>query len=106
MLFRSPNHYCRLQGRTVTYPLYDKGDRYNALNLNPPETVEIRIFSTPRNYEEFASRIQFAQALTDYCGPAQLSCSLKELTKHQTFMTWVAQHRKDYPELANHLKGI
>ena len=103
---RKPNGYCRLENRTMTYPLYDKGERYNVLNLNPQDTIEIRMFSTPKNYEEFASRVQFAQALTDYCGPAQLSCSLKELVKYDTFKVWVAQHRKDYPELANHLKGI
>lgn len=103
---REPNQYCRLQNRTLTYPLYDKGDRYNALNLNPDSTVEIRIFSTPKDFQEFAQKVQFAQALTDYCGPAQLSCSLKELTKASTFTSWVLQHHKDYPELANHLKGI
>lgn len=104
---RQPNNYCRMdEKRTLTFPLYDRGDRYNTLNLGPDQTVEMRIFATPENYDQFAQRLQFADALVHYCGPAQLSVPLKELTQYGTFLKWVHQHHKDYPELSNHLKGI
>lgn len=104
---RQPNRFCGMQDiRTITYPLYDKGDRYNTLNLQPNDTVEMRIFSTPTNYQEFAQRLEFADALVRYCGPAQLGVPLKELTQYGTFLKWIHNHHKDYPELANHLKGI
>jgi hypothetical protein len=104
---RQPNRFCGMQdSRTITYPLYDKGDRYNTLNLQPTDTVEMRIFSTPKNYQEFAQRLEFADALVRYCGPAQLGVPLKELTQYGTFLKWVHKNHKDYPELANHLKGI
>jgi hypothetical protein len=94
--------------RTVTYPLVNKrgGERYNALNLNPTDTVEFRIFSTPTNWEQFASRLEFCQALTDYCQPAQTSTSLKHMTHYSSFINWLKSHHKDYPELSNHLKGF
>jgi len=107
---RIDNSYARQdQYRTVSYPLVNTGrstERYNALNLSPPDTIEFRIFSTPMNWEQFASRLEFCQALTDYCQPAQVGTSLKHLTHHSSFINWMKSHRKDYPELANHLKGF
>jgi len=106
---RIDNRYaCQDEKRTVTYPLTTgrSHERYNALNLLPEDTVEFRIFSTPTNWLEFASRLQFCQALTDYCQPAQVGASLKELTHHLSFINWIQSHRKNYPELSIHLKGF
>lgn len=105
---RIDNSYARQEpNRTVTYPFAQgNGDRYNALNLQNSETVEFRIFSTPETWEAFASRLEFCQALTDYCQPAQVGTSLKHLTHHSSFINWLRSNRKAYPELANHLKGF
>jgi len=107
---RIDNNYARQDSsRTISYPLVNRNNstaRYNALNLSPPETIEFRIFSTPSNWEQFASRLEFCQALTDYCQPAQLNTSLKHLTHYSSFINWMQSHRKDYPELSNHLKGF
>lgn len=105
---RIDNNYARMTGRTVTFPLIYGfgGERYNALNLCNKDTVEFRIFSTPKNWEEFSSRLEFCQALTDYCKPAQSSVPLKELTGYNNFMAWVLKNRKSYPELSNSLKGF
>jgi hypothetical protein len=107
---RIDNMYARQdEQRTVSYPLVNKNggtNRTNALNLNPTDTIEFRIFSTPINWEQFASRLEFCQALTDYCQPAQTGTSLKHLTHHASFINWLQSRRKDYPELSNHLKGF
>jgi hypothetical protein len=105
---RIGNNYARMDSqRTISFPLtHRSSERYNALNLSPPDTIEFRIFSTPINWEQFASRLEFCQALTDYCQPAQTGTSLKHLTHHSSFINWMRSHRKDYPELSNHLKGF
>lgn len=104
---RKNNTYCtQNENRTVTYPFTHEGggDRYNTLNLNPRDTIEFRIFSTPLKYDEFASKIQFCQALVEYCMPANLGLSLKQLTSYQAFLEWVMPKRKDYPQLVSTLK--
>ena len=104
---RIDNTYARMSGdRTVTYAWRNKngGDRYNALNLNNSNTVEVRLFATPMNYKEFAMRLQFVQALVDYCMPAQSSESLKKQTHYESFMGWLSNRKRMFPELSNHLK--
>lgn len=105
---RIDNQYARITGRSVTYPFINgqQGERYNALNLSNRDTIEFRIFSTPKNWEEFSSRLEFCQALTDYCQPAQVNVPLKQLTGHRSFIHWVMLNRKSYPELSNCLKGF
>jgi hypothetical protein len=104
---RIDNNYARIDpARTITFPITrGRGDRYNALNLNPQDTIEFRIFSTPTNFYEFASRLQFVHALTEYCKPAQLGCNLKELVQANTFIKWLASNHKDYPDLFELIKG-
>jgi hypothetical protein len=93
--------------RTITFPWRYKngGDRYNALNLNNQNTVEVRLFATPINYKEFAMRLQFVQALVDYCMPAQSNEALKKQTHHEAFVAWLSNRKRMFPELSNHLKG-
>jgi hypothetical protein len=104
---RIDNQYARMDnGRNVTYAWRNKngGDRYNALNLNNSNTVEVRLFATPMNYKEFASRLQFVQALVDYCMPAQSNESLKKQTHYEAFMGWLSNRKRMFPELSYHLK--
>ena len=104
---RIDNNYARMDsGRNVTYAWRNKngGDRYNALNLNNSNTVEVRLFATPMNYKEFASRLQFVQALVDYCMPAQSNESLKKQTHYEAFMGWLSNRKRMFPELSYHLK--
>ena len=104
---RIDNNYARMSDeRNITFPWRYKhgGDRYNALNLNNQNTVEVRLFATPMNYKEFATRIQFCQALVDYCSPAQSNDSLKKQTHYEAFMHWLSSRRRMFPELSYHLK--
>lgn len=105
---RRNNTYCHQSSRSVTYPWTNQhgGERYNTLNLCNKDTIEFRIFSTPMTFNEFASKMQFCQALVDYCKPANLSLSLKEMTYFQNFINWVMPLRKEYPQLVETLKGF
>jgi hypothetical protein len=104
---RIDNNYARMDsGRTISFPRKNRqgGDRYNALNLNNQNTIEVRLFATPMNYKEFATRLQFVQALVDYCMPAQSNDSLKKQTHYEAFMHWLSSRRRMFPELSYHLK--
>jgi hypothetical protein len=104
---RIDNQYARMESdRTITFLRKHRsgGNRYNALNLNNEKTIEVRLFATPMNYKEFASRLQFVQALVDYCSPAQSNEALKKQTHYQSFMHWLSSRRRMFPELSYHLK--
>ena len=105
---RKLNHYCNQDSsRTVSYPLvYGKGERYNTLNLNNDETVEIRIFSTPESFDDFAHKLEFSEALAIYCSPCNANYSVYNLLKHENFKTWVYDKKHSYPHLVNKLKTI
>jgi hypothetical protein len=105
---RIDNNYARMSSdRTITFARKHRHhDRYNALNLNNEKTIEVRLFATPINYKEFASRLQFVQALVDYCSPAQSNEPLKNQTHYHAFMHWLSSRRKMFPELSYHLKEI
>ena len=104
---RIDNSYAKMNSdRTITFLRKNRhgGDRYNALNLNNEKTIEVRLFATPMNYKEFASRLQFVQALVDYCSPAQSNESLKKQTHYESFMHWLSSRKRMFPELSYHLK--
>jgi hypothetical protein len=104
---RIDNQYARMESdRTLTFLRKHRsgGNRYNALNLNNEKTIEVRLFATPMNYKEFASRLQFVQALVDYCSPAQSNESLKKQTHYESFMHWLSSRKRMFPELSYHLK--
>lgn len=102
------NTYCNQGNRSVTYPLVNgtHGERYNTLNLQNRDTIEFRIFSTPLTFSDFASRVEFVQALVDYCKPCMQAAPLKAQTHFETFINWVKQNRRSYPELTSKLKGF
>lgn len=106
---RDSNNYSKQDpNRTVSYPFLrqEYSERYNTVNLNNKDTLEFRIFSTPMCYQDFAAKVQFCQALVDYCLPAQISAPLKQQTLWKTFVDWVTPQRKVYPELVATLKGF
>jgi hypothetical protein len=106
---RQLNNYCKQDSlRTFTYELnYGReGARYNILNTNNVATVEIRMFSTPKTYEEFASKVEFADAISRYCSPANVNLPPKELIKFDNFKVFAMKNRKSYPNLFNVIKGL
>lgn len=110
---RKFNHFCpqdenRSDTYGLSYPMLYSGSssRYNTLNLNNHKTIEFRIFSTPLNYKDFASKMQFCQAIADFFKPCQSSLAIKEQLLFSNFMSWVFNNNKFYPELSATLKGF
>ena len=105
---RKLNRYCNQSYRTITYTQRNgkySGDRFNTLNLRNKETIEFRIFKTPLTFKEFKSKVEFCQALVEYCKPCSTSYKLNDLIKFSNFNDWVVKRRKQYPELVSMLKG-
>lgn len=106
---RKLNNYCQQDTRAVTFPLVNGergGARYNVLNLNNSETVELRIFSTPESFEDFAYKLEFAEALAIYCSPCSVNHSVYALLKASNFITWANSMKHTYPNLVTKLKTI
>ena len=78
--------------------------RYNFVNLNNKKTIELRIFATPANKQEFTIRMQFVKAMIEYCKPALHAVSLKQQTSFKSFVTWLDNTKKDFKELHNYIK--
>ena len=103
------NTYCRQDSdRIVSYPLTNGigGARYNILNLSNRDTVELRMFSTPESYEDFAYKLEFTEALANYCSPCTVNHSVYNLLKYTNFITWAKTMKHSYPYLVSKLKSV
>lgn len=72
-------------------------ERYTALNLNRKhDTIECRIFQSPSSWTEFAYRMQFVQAMIDYCS----AVSIQAVKKWESFVEFVRHsHHKELKEV-------
>lgn len=86
---RKQNKYCiyALTGRT----------KREALNRTPKVTWEFRLFKTPTNREEFLIRLQFVQAILDFCDLK------KYVNTAEAFKNWL-QKQRQYKELRNYIE--
>ena len=82
----------------------DRADRYNYVNLSNKKTIELRIFASPKNTNEFKVRMQFVKAMIGYCQPAALTGTLKEQTSFSSFITWLENTKKEFKELHTYVK--
>ena len=82
----------------------DGADRYNFINLQNKKTIELRIFASPKNTNEFKVRMQFVKAMISYCQPAALTGTLKEQTSFSSFITWLENTKKEFKELHTYVK--
>ena len=82
----------------------DGADRYNFINLQNKKTIELRIFASPKNTNEFRIRMQFVKAMISYCQPAALTGTLKEQTSFSSFITWLENTKKEFKELHTYVK--
>lgn len=104
---RDLNNYCKQDNyRTISYHLKNSGDRYNTLNLRNVHTLELRFFSTPETYEEFAYKMEFAEALAKYCNPCTVALNAYEQTDYKHFIAWALKQKHSYPNLVTKLKTL
>lgn len=74
--------------------------RYEALNLNNPYTIEFRIFKVPATYAEFAARLQFCDAVVEFCS----GHSMRNLTFAE-FCKFLAQNQSRYWDLIEYINA-
>jgi len=79
-----------------TKPNIDK-DKYTAINLKHSASIEFRIFRGTVNWRHIIRNLEFVAACVAYCHPADRS--LKDLESHEKFVTFISEHRKEWPEL-------
>lgn len=72
--------------------------RYEAINLEPRQTIEFRVFKGFTNKERFFSCLEFVDALVNFTS----TCSIKDLD-HESYCLYVRSKRSLYPNLDSFL---
>jgi hypothetical protein len=80
-----------------------EGSHQTAINISRKNTVEIRIFRTPENYEQFMARLEFVKAMVDWTAPGAVGYGFKEFKNANRFLNFVTDSRKVYPHLFNEI---
>lgn len=111
---RPANSYQRSHGHTFRHALqtrkaFNDGEsayypKYANLNIGKLNTIEFRVFSTPRTYKEFSIKLEFVKALVDYCQLAWYNVGIKSQTYYTNFMDWLSKQRKSYADLYSFCK--
>lgn len=77
------------------------GYRHVAVNFQPRETIEVRIFQGVHEYPKFRKNIEFVQSALDFCrlyGMADM--------RPQIYKSYIGDKARTYPFLHEHLKGF
>jgi hypothetical protein len=82
--------------------LPQNSDRHTALNVSGFDTVELRIFSTPKDKHTFFKNIEFFKALIKFTGLAEHS--INESKDYRVFCQYVKRFSKEYKNLSYFLK--
>jgi hypothetical protein len=68
--------------------------KYRAVNLQNYDTVEIRVFGSTTDFEEFDFKISFVKAAFDFCGK-----TLPNKTDEKDFLKFIIKNKTKYPAL-------
>ena len=100
MAGRDPGEWGKLDpNKTVADAKKKNKDRFEALNLQGKHTVEFRIFKGTLDKKTFFSRLEFCDALTEFCKDAE-KVPLHNLHGVETFHTFVKENQHVFPHLA------
>lgn len=96
---RSYTGYCKQINDKLTEVITKKliPDRYSAVNVNPENTVEVRVFNGAKTEYQLRYRVEFVFAVVEFTR----SASLKDFTV-DTFMKWLL-NTKGYTNLKKFL---
>lgn len=102
---RSANRYCRTHEYSYQDFVGNKrhGDRYKRVNLEPSATVELRMFASTTNFNDFCKRLEFTQAVVDFTRPGETNLSCKQTADWQLFKAYVAENKHNYPVLVKNM---
>ena len=84
-------------GGSLAYSV--EGSHQTAFNISNKDTLELRIFQSPKTLEEFMARLEFTKALIDWTSPGQVSLRPSEFKELNSFLNYVTDCRKVYPNL-------
>lgn len=75
------------------------GGKYQAINLDKPETIEFRMFASTTDKTTFYMNMEFVQALVDYTKTGATPYTIKENDVVDNFKVFVTNNKKVYPNL-------
>jgi hypothetical protein len=102
---------CIAQRKTRGYCQYDKmqakagkgkkcePERRLPINCHPHATIEFRIFRGNLRLDRQLKNLEFTQSLANWCN----DCSIQDTQTPETFIGYLAKHRKTYPHLVQFL---
>ena len=72
---RYDSGYCKYKPVMAKFTAHNKnnGERYEALNVQNPETIEFRIFRGSLRYESIMAALEFVNAILTFCTPGVTS---------------------------------
>lgn len=72
---RYESGYCKYKPVMAKFTAHNKnnGERYEALNVQNPETIEFRIFRGSLRYESIMAALEFVNAILTFCTPGVTS---------------------------------
>lgn len=70
-------------------------DKYCAVNIRPPHTIEFRIFRGTIRHQHIVRNLEFTDAVCSFCHPA--SRAFHEMKDYRFFLDFCAKNRKAYP---------
>ena len=94
---REASNYARYKKKDIRDAAKRTGDRYEALNVQPPKTIEFRLFKATLNRAKFFKALEFCDAMIHFCAPA--GRSVRACLSRIKFCKFVVEHRKMYPHL-------
>ena len=77
------------------------GSRYGTLNLCPQQTVEFRIFKSPKTFPSFIKNLEFVVALVQYFRTGITSTIPKEGKKYEVFLDYLKKENRSKLEARN-----
>jgi hypothetical protein len=88
---------------SITTVSKNKSDyqRYNAINLNNPKTLEFRIFAAINNRDQGVINIQFVKAISEFA----MITDVHHLTVYD-FKSFLIDNRKEYLQLFNRVFNV
>ena len=77
--------YCNIKEKKIGNGIHTSFDRYEAVNLTNPNTIEFRIFRGSLKYEAVVAAIEFCHAILEFCRPAVTSVNQLSAGSFLTF---------------------
>lgn len=102
---RGVNSYCRREGAASLGALFHFGrflytnDRYMAMNISNPQTVEFRLFASSTNVETILARLEFIDALITYMLPGNSFLPVDASRTYKHFVNFIRSRPKAWPRL-------